>query len=72
MLAMKRKKSEAEELQEEEELVDGFGNDFCQLFQSEEVHSVDKAEVSLFTPLEKIEIPQYLHSLIDAYSIVLG
>lgn len=31
-------KSKTEELREEEELVDGFGNDFRQLFQSEEVH----------------------------------
>lgn len=38
---------------------------------SEEGYSLGKAEDSLFSPLEKSEIPQHLHSIVDACGIVL-
>lgn len=62
----------SEGFHKEEELNDGFGFEFRQLFQSEEGHSLGKAKESLFSPLDTSEIPQHLHSIIDACGLVLG
>ena len=56
-----------------EEVLDPvFCRDFHRLFQSEEDPSLGQDKTSQFTPLEKNEIPQHLHSIIDACNIILG
>lgn len=64
--------SEADEVQEETELTENFGEDFINLFQAEDKPEVGRSGAFCFSPCNKEDIPQILISKVKACDISLG